>query len=238
MKTFYIDTNVLIDNPDAVQLLNDNFQNEVLLSYHVLNELDKLKKDPIKGHIVSQIIKNLELHFDKFKIIDMPKNISECRNTDDILLFSKKLRNKTSKGTLVTADKILRLKARTLNILCEEFKRANPFIDITNGDYTGVFDSLEEQTELINNCFYWNNGKLYFWRRDLEAKQIHYTNTAWGVRPRNIYQNMFFELGLNDDIDIVTVQSNAGVGKTFLSLALAFHHVLEKKTFNKIYVKK
>jgi PhoH-like ATPase len=46
------------------------------------------------------------------------------------------------------------------------------------------------------------------------------------------------ELMLNDNIDLVTVQSAAGFGKTYLALACALFKVLEEKKFKKIFVVK
>jgi len=44
------------------------------------------------------------------------------------------------------------------------------------------------------------------------------------------------ELLLNNDIKIVTIQSLAGKGKSFLSLATALKLVFEKKLYSKIYI--
>lgn len=235
MKTYYIDTNILIDNPDAVQILSDNNQNKVLISFHVLNELERLKKDPKKSHIVSTIIRNLDQNSDKFELTKFNNNII---NITDNKLLNEIINLKIDNLIFITNNDFLKIKARSLNIKNEEFKRSNPFFDFENGDYTGVFEDYNENAKLVNNCFYWCDGKIYFWRQDQEAKSIHYTNSVWNVKPRNVYQNLFFELGLNENIDVITVQSPAGSGKTFLSLALAFYHVLEKKTFQKIYITK
>lgn len=43
---------------------------------------------------------------------------------------------------------------------------------------------------------------------------------------------------MNPDINLVTVQSEAGLGKTLLSLAVAFYMVFEKKLYDKVYVVK
>jgi PhoH-like ATPase len=55
-----------------------------------------------------------------------------------------------------------------------------------------------------------------------------------------VYQNLALELMLNPDIDLVSIQSEAGYGKTFLSLAAALYLVLEKKNnpYRKIYLVK
>lgn len=236
MKTYFLDTNILIDNPDAVQLLSDGNQNKVLISYYVLNELDNLKKDPKLNYVVAQVVKNLKENSDKFEIIGYHLDRS-FKNIDDLML-QQILTLNNENLILVTKDNILQLKAKSLKINCEDLKRSDPFCDTTNGDYTGIFEQIDETTQLVDNCFYWDCGRLYFYRKDQEAKSIHYTNNVWKVQPKNFYQNAFFELGLCEDIDIMTIQGNAGTGKTFLSLALAFYHVLEKKNFHKIYLTK
>jgi PhoH-like ATPase len=58
------------------------------------------------------------------------------------------------------------------------------------------------------------------------------------VRPRSVYQNLAFELLLHEKIDLVSLQSEAGYGKTYLALAAALYQVLEVKRFSKIYVLK
>jgi PhoH-like ATPase len=54
--------------------------------------------------------------------------------------------------------------------------------------------------------------------------------------PRNVFQNLALELMTNADIHIVSVQSNAGFGKSYLALATALYLVLEKKIYSKIYL--
>jgi len=238
MKTYFVDTNILIDHPDAVEILSDDNQNKVFISYHVLNELDKLKKDPQKSYKVSQVIKNLKKNLNKFTIPKINPDLAAKSNSTDNKLLSEIINLNIPEIILVTADEILQIKATSLSIKSENLKRANPFTDIENGDYSGVFESINEDTKLVNNCFYWDNGKLYFYRQDQEAKSIHYTNTVWNVKPKNVYQNMFLELMLNPDINVISIQSPAGCGKSFLSLAAAFYHVLEKKNYRKIYITK
>lgn len=69
-------------------------------------------------------------------------------------------------------------------------------------------------------------------------KIVNYTLNVWNIRPRSIYQNLALELIQNEAIDLVTIQSEAGYGKTFLALASALNQVLEKKLFEKIYIVK
>ncbi len=55
-KNFVLDTNVLIENPKCITALRNGLENNVYIPYTVLTELDKLKRDPRIGHIVSQAV--------------------------------------------------------------------------------------------------------------------------------------------------------------------------------------
>jgi predicted ribonuclease YlaK len=71
-----------------------------------------------------------------------------------------------------------------------------------------------------------------------EKKVIDFQNKVWNILARNIHRNLVRELMTDETIDIVSIQSEAGHGKSFLALAVAFFLVLEKKAFEKIYVAK
>ena len=221
----------MIDNPDAVQILSDNKQNKVYLHTQIIDELDKLKKEPKLSHIVSQVIANLTENIELFEIVG---EISD-RYTDDVLLDYIQISSKDNQ-VLITSDKILTLKARKKGILCEVLKRSFPFSDGTkNGNYSGIIDSTKE--ELVPNCFFWKEDKLFL-NRKAQKKEVDLNREIWGVLPKDFYQSAFIELGLDQAIDIFSVQGPAGTGKTFLSLALAFYYVFERKAYNKIYITK
>ena len=58
-KQYIIDTNVLLEDPEALFKLRNGNENSVFIPYHVLLELDKLEKNPKLGHIVARVIKYL-----------------------------------------------------------------------------------------------------------------------------------------------------------------------------------
>lgn len=232
-KIYYIDTDILIDNPDAIELLSDKKQNRVKIHYGVISEIDKLKKDPKLNHIVSQITKNL---LDHNELYDLVGTYDHKSYVDEVLLdYIKKTHKSNSNVILVTADKILQIKALKKNIKTEELKRSNPFLDTTNGDYSGLIDF--EKDEVIHNCFFYKDKKLFYYKNENDIRKVE-EQIVWNVKAKDIYQNIIFTLGIDKDIDIFTVQGPAGTGKTFLSLALAFYHVFEKKNFEKIYITK
>ena len=55
-KQYIIDTNVLLEDPDALFKLRNGNENSIFIPYHVLLELDKLKRNSKLGHIVARVI--------------------------------------------------------------------------------------------------------------------------------------------------------------------------------------
>ncbi len=69
--------------------------------------------------------------------------------------------------------------------------------------------------------------------RDLpQDKLLH--QTAWGLKPRNIYQGLALHLLLDPEVHLVTLTGAAGSGKTILALAAAIELTVENKLYNKI----
>ena len=72
-KQYIIDTNVLLEDPQAVFKLSNRNENSVYIPYHVLLELDKLKKNSILAQIVARVIKNLIDHPEHNKMLNSRK---------------------------------------------------------------------------------------------------------------------------------------------------------------------
>ena len=233
-KQYVIDTNVLLEDPKALFKLRNGNQNRVYVPYHVLLELNKFKKDPRLGHIANQAIRNISDHLDQFRLLKTNRIAHAFSDQVDNHILAEILESGITEPILVTNDKVFQLQAGVYGISSENFKDSVP--SKTEAErYTGF---ASEPEEIIPNCFMWNDvGKPVFYGADVE-KIIDYQLKTWNVVPRNIYQNLALELMNNDDIKIVTVQSAAGYGKSYLALASAFFQMLEKKTHEKIYVVK
>lgn len=233
-KNYIIDTNVLIDNPNCIKILRNGEENNVFLPLHVLIELDKLKNDSRIGGSVREAINNIVINKDVIEITSDNKSIDEFEKRFDGKILNTIINDKTIKdGILVSNDKLLKLISEKIyNYSCEEFNASNPYLTDSEA-YTGFCENEEE----IINSFSWNDGQPIFNGKN-ETKKITYQHEIWGIKPKTVYQNLAFELLLNSDIDLVTIQSQAGHGKTLLALAAALHLCFKEKKYKKIYITK
>lgn len=235
-KNFVLDTNVLIENPKCVQALRNGQDNRIHIPYTVLTELDRLKRDPRLGHVVAQavsaILSDPEVHI--FPPGGSALPLATDESPDDRILREIS-HHPLAEPILVTNDRILQLKARVSGIPCEGYRDSVPF-QSESQIYTGFVDDNEEP---VPNSFRWEAGTPVFHGPD-GPKAIGYSHEIWGLKPRTVYQNLALELMLNPDIDLVSLQSEAGYGKTYLALAAALYLTLERKDnpFKRIYLVK
>ncbi len=233
-KNYVLDTNVLIENPQCIRALRNGQENRIILPYTVLCELDRLKREPRVAHIVAQAVTVLQSDPD---IQFLPPRVfpdDDTRTNDDRILDELK-DSRIDEPVLVTNDRILQLKARIHAIASESYRDSNPFRSESQS-YTGFVRDGEEP---VANSFSWVNGQPLMYAAS-GPRVIDYQHCVWNVRPRNVYQNLALELMLDAAVHLVTIQSEAGYGKTFLALAAALYLALEEKDnpFRKIYLVK
>jgi PhoH-like ATPase len=233
-KKYFADTNILIDNPDAISILRNGEENEVYITYSVLTELDRLKKDPKLKHIVSKVIDNLITYKDEIKFLIDKEEMLSFPFSDSVTLSKILDRNDIVDPILVSNDKLFRLIASLFGVTVEDFKESSPF-KTESETYTGFSDNTEE---FIPNSFLWDNGKLIY-NSKIGKYFIDYQNEVWKIKPRTLYQNLALELMFDPHIHLLTLQSDAGFGKTFLSIAYAINAIFDKENENryeKIYI--
>ena len=140
VKIYVVDTNVLIQRPDALGCFEDN---RVILPLVVLEELDNLKKsDGEKGINARKAIRFLEncrlrgnllegvrlenggvLRVEKnFVDVELPKDMPDEKSDNRILKVCLGLsRSCAEQVVLVTKDMVLRIKAQMLGIRADDF---------------------------------------------------------------------------------------------------------------------
>ncbi len=233
-KTYVVDTNVLLDDPKALFKLRNGSENRIFIPYHVILELDKLKKDPRLGHIVSNVVQSLCDYPDQFKVLKTEQVAPAFSQRVDTHILREICASDLDAPILVTNDKLLQLQAGLRGIRSESYKESAPF----KSEAEHVTGFAGDPSDIFANCFMWNHQDKPVFFGNGGEKIIDYQNKVWNILPRNIYQNLALELMTDETIDIVSIQSEAGHGKSFLALAVALFLVLEKKAFEKIYVVK
>lgn len=234
-KNYILDTNVLIENPLSILSLQNGNDNNIFIPYHVLIELNQLKTNHRLRHIVSKVVDVLLEHRESIHFIQNDASISPFTEeiVDNYILKEIQDSKEIEDPILVTNDRILQLQANLMHIKSEEFKDSRPF-ESESQQYTGF---CEPDTPPLANSFTWYEGKPLF-HGPMGEEPINFNCCVWNVKPRTVYQNLALMLMQHPDIDIITVQSEAGYGKTFLALASALYLVLEKRVFEKVFVVK
>ncbi|GMU92904.1 MAG: ATP-binding protein [Candidatus Hydrogenedentota bacterium] len=232
-KSYVLDTNALLEDPNCIRILRNGQENTVGIPFHVILELNKLKKEPRVKHLVSKAIDSIHENLDMIRIIKGESEEDGAAPNVDLQILKEIKHAGMDDPILVTNDRILQLLAEFNGVRSQEYKSSHPY-ESESQQYTGF---VEEGGERAPNCFMWNEGRPVFYGPD-GPKVIEYEHEVWKVRPRSVYQNLAFELLLHEKIDLVSLQSEAGYGKTYLALAAALYQVLEAKRFSKIFVLK
>ena len=278
-KIFVLDTSVIIYSHDAIM----NFEeHDVAIPITVLEELDNFKKgNDIKNfearefiRILENISKGQKLHHwipingknkGRFKVLmnsqsemDAEKIFDEKKPDHKILNAALQLQTENVKARviLVTKDVNLRLKAKSLNLLAEDYETGK--IKNVNTLYSGKSIINNANTELINELYeqkYCDVKALlkrkkpvahnYFILKSQRKSGLAYYNPAsnlielvekrpvYGIKPRNAEQTFAIHALLNPEVRLISITGVAGTGKTLLALASALE---QRRNFKQIYL--
>ena len=274
-KIFVLDTNVILHDATCIQNFEDN---EVVIPISALEELDQFKRGNEQIHYNAREFLRLldELSIDsnsnelnqpdgKIKVVvnhnwhpDVEKTFKEDCPDHRIINCAFKLHeeNLDKQLVLVSKDTNMRLKARSLGLMAEDYTTdtiedvnhiypGNRLIEnvsseeidmIYNAD--GVdFKNLESiQKPVPNENYILRNGQksvlAYFDPFEKEITQINNLN-AYGITPRNAEQSFALNMLLDERIHLITLSGKAGTGKTLLALACALER---RKRFRKIFL--
>jgi len=276
-KIYVLDTSVIIH--DHHSFLNFE-ENDVAIPITVLEELDNFKRgNDTKNfeareftRLVDKLSENHTLQEwiplgkgkkSKFKIIitdgkikmNAEKIFDERKNDHKILNAAITLQEeeKDKLVILVTKDINLRIKAKALNLVAEDYNTGK--VTDVSDLYLGKERIENLDSEVIkeiykkgfladcsfladkkrNNHFYiLKNGKassLAFYNCQEDRLDRVEKLKAYGIIPRNAEQAFALHAILNPDIKLVTIQGVAGTGKTLLALAGAIE---QRRNFKQI----
>ena len=268
-KNFVLDTNVILHD---YKCLSNFEENDIYLPIIVLEELDHFKKgneqlnfnarqftreldDLVDDNLFSS---GASLGDEKGRLFILAKNVfpkelqdAFMEKTPDHLILGATLQltkdHPDTKTVLVTKDINLRMKARALGILAEDyitdkvtnmdvfdreelvFDDVNPeLIDKLYASNEGVdVDEFSFKSDIDpNDCFVLKSNRASALARYIpseEKVQRVEKTRAFGIEPRNAEQAFAMEVLLDDRVQLVALTGRSGTGKTLLALAAALH---------------
>ena len=242
MRNIVLDTNILMEKPQIIKELLDNYN--IILLIVTVEELDNLKinQNSDKAYRARQAIREVENNLDKI-YVDIEYGI-ESKNDNIILNCAK--RNNALIGTL---DLNMKIKAKGLDIECLEFEDKNEdlykgYKEVTMDEYemstfyqcmTNKWCLLENQyiilkdlEDVVVDKLKWNGNKF----ENLNYKKID-SRYVGKISPRNLQQELALDLLQDNKTKIKVITGGYGTGKDYLGLA-NFLHCLEKGKFEKI----
>jgi PhoH-like ATPase len=279
-KIFVLDTSVIIYDHNAVKNFHEH---DVVIPITVLEELDNFKKgndtknfaareftrfiDKIsKGKTLQDWIningKNhgmLKIEMQQGRSVDAEKVFGERKPDHKILNTAIYIseQHPDRKVIVVTKDINLRIKAKSLNLISEDYEGGK--IKNVNELYTGrsevngvsseIIDTLYGQgfcdvatvfkkQKPVPNHFYTlksshSKAALAYYSPTKDIIERVKKVSAFGITPHNAEQAFALDAVLNPDIKLISIQGVAGTGKTLLSLAGALE---QRRNFHQIYL--
>lgn len=277
-KIFVLDTSVILYDHQAIK----NFQeHDVAIPITVLEELDNFKKgndtinfearefirflDKLSGeYTLTDWIPINGRGRGKFKVImhergsvDAERVFGERKADHRILNGAIAMRDEypDRKVIMVTKDVNLRLKAKSLDLLAEDYETGkiknvselhtgNRVIEnvkqsVIDRIYAEGFVSYEllfDERPPANNYYVLKNNKnavLCYFNPENESLERIDKRNAYGIKPRNAEQTFALHAVLNKNVSLVSIQGVAGTGKTLLALAAAME---QKQEYRQIYL--
>ena len=278
-KIFVLDTSVILYNHNAINSFEDN---DVAIPITVLEELDNFKKgNETKNFEAREFIRIVDKLSDNGSLqdwvqlegknkgrlvvvmhsdgngVDATEVFGDNKADHKILNAAIKMKVDYPKHQviMVTKDVNLRLKAKALNIVAEDFQtgKIQNVEDLFSGkmlvenldaevivkmyeqgyvepDDIGLFDPIPNQYFILKNG---KSSALGFYNPITKLIERVEKYNVQRVRPRNAEQVFAIHAILNDDVKLVTLQGVAGTGKTLLALAGALE---QRRNYKQIFL--
>lgn len=275
-KIFVIDTSVLLHDHESITSFDENY---VAIPITVLEELDKFKLgNDTKNFAAREVIRFIDKLSNtnllqewislgpkkgKFKIVmdSNPKSIdaehifSAPKNDHKIINSALVLQQKepNCKVILVTKDVNLRIKAKAIGVVAEDYQTGKVTLKEITSDSAQSIEGVDSDVireiflkntiaengvlgkkKKINSYYILKNGKnssLCFYNHLNDEVERIEKEYVYGIKPKNAEQAFAFHALLNPHVKLVALQGVAGTGKTLLALASALE---QAKSFNQI----
>ncbi len=279
-KIFVLDTSVILYDHDAI---NNFDEHDVAIPITVLEELDEFKKgNDTKNYEARQFIRFIDKisadnTLQNWINLNGPKKgkFKVVMNTEHITIDAQKVyvgnkmdhkilnaalslseEEKDKRVILVTKDINLRLKAKALNMVAEDYETGK--VKDLSSLFTGKHQVDDVRPEIVDELFKATkiDAELveeienpipnhFYILKSAKSSMLSYYNpfenvfekvekrATYGVKPRNAEQTFALHAIMNPEIKLVTLQGVAGTGKTLLALAGSIE---QRRNFKQIYL--
>jgi PhoH-like ATPase len=275
ITSYVLDTNVLLADPQSLYRFDEH---EVVLPLVVVEELDrqKTRMDDVGGNARTALRLIEELrersggglrepvvlpaggtlrvegnHVDT----QLPRYLDPDKPDHRILAVALAIR-----GTLVTKDTALRIKASQLGVTVEDYRADTAQVD---AHYTGIAELEVEQAVLdalhrdgkavladavpdvvANSCLVLRSGRsgsglarvVGVDDGEVTIQRVSGSPRAFGMSPRDVRQTFALDLLTDPTVPCVSLMGMAGTGKTFLALAAGLEQVVEARAYRRLSV--
>jgi PhoH-like ATPase len=278
-KLFILDTNVLLHDYTCIY----NFEeNDVIIPIVVLEELDKFKRgndqinfhareftrelDKLSGDMLltaniplGEGLGNLHIETGRDFSEKVSQSFSERTPDHRILAIAENVMNSNKDKTvvLISKDINLRMKAKSLGIIAQDYE--NDKVANIDDLYKGITVMEGMNQELISKLYELPEGvsaeefkfdpemkghQFFIMKNNGSSALAHYNpvkkllnrvikQTTYGIDPRNAEQTFALEVLADPDVQLVSLTGKAGTGKTLLALASA---LAQHKRYKQIFL--
>ncbi|MBK8944790.1 MAG: PhoH family protein [Ignavibacteriae bacterium] len=282
VKTFVLDTNVILHDPSCIHQFEEN---NIVIPITVIEEIDHFKRgsqvinlnarefvrtlDSLTGKNLFNGGVPLGKGKGKVRIVISKTSAKEIRESfredtpDHRILNTALLLHQESKGNekviLVSKDVNLRMKAKALGVLSEDYTtdRVGSIEELYSGkEVIEDFDdeiiqkffkspfSIEADViakhikgELVPNKYFIlkneHRSVLTYLNQEMNLFERIDKENIYGIMPRNAEQTFATHALCNSNIPLVSLTGKAGTGKTLLALASSLQ---VRKNYRQIYI--
>ena len=277
-KVFVLDTSVILHDH---QVLGSFEEHDIAIPLTVLEELDRFKKgDAVLNRNAREFIRNLDSYSGERILqewiplagpergrvrvilpsatsrVDL-RGLDPSLNDHRILAAALHLREEVAdrKVVLVSKDINLRLKARSLELPAEDYKRvqirdiehlytgksvvdlvASELVDRLHAEGSLAVEEVLAKTPPANHFLILQSARrsaLAFYNPRSGRIERLIKQPAYGIEPRNAEQTFALQAILDPDIPLVSLSGAAGTGKTLIALAGALER---SRDYRRIYL--
>jgi PhoH-like ATPase len=278
-KIFVLDTNVLLHDYKSIYTFEENDlvipitvleeldrfkRGNDILNFHArefTRELDKLSGDGLfeEGVALGKNLGRLTIETGKPFSKVMQESFPEQSADHRILAIAEHVQKNNSDRIviLITKDINLRMKAKSIGILSQDYEsdKISSIADIYKN--VSVIENIDPK--LISELYDTSEGisfenfkidlapipnQYFILKSNSSSALVHFDpNTGtlgrvvkqrtYGIDPRNAEQTFALDALLRDDVLLVSLTGKAGTGKTLLALAAAIH---QRQKFTQIFL--